>query len=546
MDKECFLKIGCKLKERLDTLVEKTGLDINKLLFKLIENNNVFEEKLKIIMEENMFLRQRELNVFEAADAMSDGVYLSDENGFVIAANSRYSEVTGISADEIIGKNMQTILNEKYLKGEYVTLKAGHLIEGDIMEVQNEIEPYIVEKPVAICSMVLQQKKEVSVMGTLIAKGKKKVVLFIGKPYFDEQGKIKYVLVLMRETTELIKLKDKLEEAEKKSREYLNELINLKSSQREDKLIGKDYSIEKIRQTISYVAKTDATVLITGETGVGKEVVAREIYKNSLRKNGPYIKVNCAAIPESLLESELFGYEKGAFTGAMKKEKLGYFEMANGGTILLDEIGEMPVKLQSKLLRVLQEREITRIGGTKTISLDIRVIASTNQDLEQQIKNGRFREDLYYRLNVIPIKIPPLRERKADIALLAYNFLEKFTERYNKSKEFEASAIEILSCYQWPGNVRELENAIERLVIIGDERFITDKDVINVLGKDKFSYIAADNEETTLKEAVNKLEKTIIEKALKKYKSSHKAAKVLGITQTTVLRKAKALGIKKW
>lgn len=294
------------------------------------------------------------------------------------------------------------------------------------------------------------------------------------------------------------------------------------------------------------MAKTDATILIKGETGVGKEVVAREIYRRSNRSKQAYIKVNCAAIPESLLESEMFGYEKGAFTGADRKEKLGYFEIAQGGTLLLDEIGEMPIKLQSKLLRVLQEREVTRIGGTKPIKLDVRIIAATNQNIEEQIKKGTFREDLFYRLNVIPIEVPPLRERKADIPVLAYKFIDKFTEKYNINKRFEVAAIEVLENYEWPGNVRELENTIERLLIIGDESSVDEKDVINVLGKDKLPYHVIENENITLKEATDILERSIIERTLRKYKSSRKAAKVLGVTQPTVLRKAKALGIKEW
>lgn len=532
------INVKSDLKAKLESLVEKTGLNMDCLLEKLVENN--------CLLDKDMILRQRALNVFEAADAMSDGVYLADEKGFVIAANSCYSKITGIPGDEIVGKHMQTVINEKYLNGDYITINAENLNGFVLKDDSNSIKSLIFEKPRAICGLVIEHKREVSVMGTLIVKGEKKAVLFIGKPYFDDQNRLRYVLVLMRETTELSRLKNKLEEAERKSREYLNELMNLRSDKSEDIFIGKHSSIEKIKQLINYVAKTDATVLITGETGVGKEVIAKEIYRKSCRSKGPYVKVNCAAIPESLMESELFGYEKGAFTGAVKREKLGFFEMANGGTILLDEIGEMPVKLQSKLLRVLQEKEITRIGGTRSIKLDIRVIASTNQDIEDQIKQGSFREDLFYRLNVIPVKIPPLRERKSDIALLAYNFLEKFTKRYDKPKEFDAFAVEALTCCEWPGNVRELENTIERLVIIGDEGLITDKDVVNVMGKEKFPYVAVDDVEITLKEAVDKVEKTIIEGALKKYGSSHKAARVLGVTQTTVLRKAKALGIKEW
>nr|WP_275299492.1 sigma 54-interacting transcriptional regulator [Clostridium sp. YIM B02506] len=311
-------------------------------------------------------------------------------------------------------------------------------------------------------------------------------------------------------------------------------------------MIAKDASMKRIIQLINSVAKTDATILITGETGVGKEVIATEIYKKSNRSNKAYIKINCAAIPESLLESEMFGYEKGAFTGAIKKEKLGYFELAQKGTLLLDEIGEMPMKLQSKLLRVLQEKEITRIGGTKPINLDVRIIAATNQNLEQQIKNGTFREDVYYRLNVIPIEIPPLRERKDDISILADTFLNKFNLKYNKNKKIEASVLEVLEEYNWPGNVRELENLLERLVIYGDDEIINKENINNILRKNEFSQYLVEREEITLKEAVDLLEKDIIEKTLKKYRSSRKAAKVLGVTQPTVLRKAKSLGIKDW
>ena len=500
----------------------------------------------KCYIEENTILKQRILEVFEVADLVSDGIYLSDKNGFVISVSKGYSRITGIKAEEVVGKHMQMVLDEKYLTGEYVVLLVETLKEVAMKPITNNKESCITEKPISVCSMVLEQKKEVSVMGTLNVKGKKKKVLFIGKPYFDNEGVVSHALVVLREITEIVRLQKKLDDLETKSSEYLNELVYLRNNQLESDLIGKDLSTEKMRDLIKQVAKTNATVLITGETGVGKEVVAMEIYRKSNRSKGPYIKVNCAAIPESLIESEMFGYEKGAFTGTFGKDKLGYFEIANGGTLLLDEIGDMPVKLQSKFLRVLQEREITRIGGTKPISLDIRIIASTNQNIEEQIKNGTFREDLYYRLNVIPIKIPPLRERRADIAMLTYKFLEKFTEKYNKNKEFEIAAIDALEYYTWPGNVRELENTVERLVIIRDEVVITRSDVVNILGIDKFPYDAIENESITLKDAVNIVEKNIIEKALKKYKSSHKAAKALGITQTTVLRKAKALGIKEW
>jgi transcriptional regulator with PAS, ATPase and Fis domain len=348
----------------------------------------------------------------------------------------------------------------------------------------------------------------------------------------------------MRDLTELLKLKDKIERTEKKNEKYLTELNYYRSKlMKNTNFIGESQKINEIKELISYVAKTEATILITGETGCGKEVVAKEIHDKSNRKDAPYIKVNCAAIPESLIESELFGYEKGSFTGALNKEKLGMFEIANGGTILLDEIGEMPLNLQSKLLRVLQEKELMRIGGTKSIKLDVRVVASTNCDLKELIKQGKFREDLYYRLNVLPVRIPPLRERKDDIPLLVHAFIEKLNLKYDKQKSFEAMAMQFLEYYDWPGNVRELQNVVERLVVMDDNEYISYDSVANIIGKDKVSLSRSDDN-ILLKDAVDLLEKEMIERALRKHGSTYKAAKALGVTQPTVFRKAKALGIK--
>jgi transcriptional regulator with PAS, ATPase and Fis domain len=307
---------------------------------------------------------------------------------------------------------------------------------------------------------------------------------------------------------------------ERRNEKYLSELNYLRNKYKEDEnIVGESANIKKLKELIGYISKTDTTVLITGETGCGKEVFAREVHKRSNRANLPYVKVNCAAIPENLIESELFGYEKGAFTGALNKNKLGMFEVANGGTILLDEIGEMPLNLQSKLLRVLQEKEIMRIGATKSIKLDVRVIAATNQDLP-----------------------PSLRERRDDISLLAYRFLEKFNIKYGKEKSFDNTAMQALEFYEWPGNVRELENVIERLVVVGDNSYITYEDITTVLGKDKIE-AGLINSKLTLKEAVDRLERELIENALRKYGSTYKAANVLGVTQPTVFRKAKALGV---
>lgn len=233
-------------------------------------------------------------------------------------------------------------------------------------------------------------------------------------------------------------------------------------------LIGKSPSIQQLRNMVGKVAPTEATVLINGENGTGKELVANELYRSSARKNAPFIKVNCAAISETLIESEFFGHEKGAFTGAMQRRE-GRFELADGGTILLDEISEISPKVQAKLLRVLQEREFERVGGNKTIKVDVRVIATTNRDLLRSVQNGDFRQDLYYRLNVFPIQVPPLRSREGDVALLAKTFAQKFARKHGiKLAGFEDEALAALNAHQWPGNVRELQNTIERSVILSE------------------------------------------------------------------------------
>ncbi len=233
-------------------------------------------------------------------------------------------------------------------------------------------------------------------------------------------------------------------------------------------LIGKSVAIQQLRSLVGKVAPTEATVLISGENGTGKELVANELYRCSSRKNAPYIKVNCAAISESLIESEFFGHEKGSFTGAIQRRE-GRFEIADGGTILLDEISEISPKVQAKLLRVLQEREFERVGGNKTIKVDVRVVATTNRDLMSSVQKGEFRQDLYYRLNVFPVHVPPLRDRAGDVTLLAKIFAQKFARKHGiKIAGFEDEALEALNAHAWPGNVRELQNTIERSVILSE------------------------------------------------------------------------------
>ncbi len=329
-------------------------------------------------------------------------------------------------------------------------------------------------------------------------------------------------------------------------RENTNLRNQLKKKYRFENIVGSSEQIQKVFEIIEKVADTDSTILILGESGTGKELIAKAIHYNSYRREGPFVPVNCAAIPSELLESELFGHEKGAFTNAIRT-RLGRFELANGGTMFLDEIGDMSPVLQSKLLRVLQERQFERIGGIKSIKTDIRVIAATHQDLKTAVQQKSFREDLYYRLNVIPIKIPPLRERKSDIPVLAQHFLAHFNRsKKKKIKSFSDETMEKFTEYAWPGNVRELENTIERVVILSDN----DREIITPLDlPEKFHTLPQvdhapasqiPEQGLSLDEAVSEFERNLILQALTRTGwVKNKAAQLLNLNRTTLIEKIK-------
>lgn len=297
-----------------------------------------------------------------------------------------------------------------------------------------------------------------------------------------------------------------------------------------DEIIGKSSSINKVLEMVKSVASTPATVLITGENGTGKELIARAIHKNSLRKNSPFVVVNCVAFSPNLLESELFGHEKGSFTGAIAK-RIGRFEMANGGTIFLDEIGEIDLTIQTKLLRVLQEREFERVGSSRTIKVDVRILSATNKDLKKEIEERKFREDLFYRLNVFNVDVPPLRERKEDIPLIVEHLTGKYNKILNKKvKKVSAKAMELLLDYNYPGNIRELENIIERSMIMAKDEIIDEK-YFNFISKEEYI-----EKKGTLKET----EKELIIKYLIQNKSNRtKTAEILGISRRNLQNKIK-------
>jgi len=313
-------------------------------------------------------------------------------------------------------------------------------------------------------------------------------------------------------------------------------------------IIGNSPAMKLVFERMARIVKTDSTVLITGDSGTGKELVARALHYNGNRKERPFVAVNCSAIPEALLESELFGHVRGAFTGAIK-DKAGKFETANHGTIFLDEIGTMPLHLQTKLLRVLQEQEIERVGSNKPVKLQVRVISATNLDLESKVKHGEFREDLFYRLNVIPLHLPPLRERKQDIMPLILHFLAKQGRMMGRpNMTLNKQALEALEQYSWPGNVRELENLVERMIALTDASVITLADVpTGILGEKvygNFVNFELSGDGTDLVATLSQLERTLIIQALEYAKGvKARAASLLGINRTTLVEKIKRLKI---
>ncbi len=427
----------------------------------------------------------------------------------------------------------------RYKKGEGITGKVWKygvpVVIQDISKEENFLNKTLLKKykNKKLAFLAVPIKVENKVIGVLSA-----YKIAEDKESFDMY--IKLLSMIANIIGQFIKLyidiKQEKEKLEREKQNLKKQLEKILSSSDIEGIVGKSKAIVEISSMIKKIAPTSATVLLTGESGVGKEVFAKAIHYYSSRASKPFIKINCAAIPEDLLESELFGYEKGAFTGATKTKK-GKFELANGGTIFLDEIGDMPISLQAKLLRVLQEKEIERLGGSSPIKIDVRIIAATNKDLEKMVYEGTFREDLYYRLNVISIHIPPLRERKEDIPLLVYYFLEKFNKEYNKNLTIADSLMEKLIQYDWPGNIRQLQNTIERMVILSKDNILTEKDLPVDIKKQLKTQVPIykKEEKIQLPKTVEEIEREAILKALEETGYVvKKAAKKLGMTPRQV------------
>ncbi|MDD4592291.1 MAG: sigma 54-interacting transcriptional regulator [Parabacteroides sp.] len=458
------------------------------------------------MINKTFFLDHQE-EILALLNSLKVGVYITDGEGNTLLVNDESCRTGGLSREEVMGKNMHELEQSGFVK-KSITLKTLASQKGETM---------------------------------LQDLGDGGVVYTTSYPIFKE-GKIDLVVTTERDITEMEHLRKLLKEKEQDTERYAEEIEYLIKSNMAltGDLIAIDVESQKLVKSVLRVAKLDTTVLILGESGTGKEVVANLIYKNSSRVGKPFIKVSCAAISENLIESEFFGYVKGAFTGADVAGKRGFFELANSGTIFLDEIGEIPLHLQSKFLRVMQEREVMRVGGSTPIPLDIRVLAATKIDLRDAVEKGTFREDLYYRLNVVPIEIKPLRTRKQDIGALAEHFVKEGNKRYRLNKHLTLEAIESLEKYSWPGNVRELKNVIERCVISFDGNEITRFQVERILYPKVDTDDVFKNEKDSvlnLKQRLEEYERMIIHDALKKYKNASHVAKALKIDKATLSRR---------
>jgi len=460
------------------------------------------------------YKNQKDLvNVLEAIiDSSYDGLWICDRDGKVIRINHASEKINGIKADQVIGKKMEQIVQEGLIDRS-ATLEA-------------------LKSRVAI---------------TMIQKLKNgKQILVTGNPLFDAQGDISLVVTNERDITKLDRLRNELEETRDLARRYRSELSQVGIGKNLlSQIVIRNEAMHQVFDRSIKVAQTESTILIQGESGVGKGVFARLIHQASKRKDAPFIRVDCGAIPESLIESELFGYEDGAFTGARSKGKFGRFEIAEGGTLFLDEIGDLPLNVQVKILRFLEGNEVVRVGGTATRKINTRVISASNQDLGEMVVQGRFRKDLFFRLNVIPLRIPPLRERTDEIPAIINFFLKQCNDKSSTNKVILPRAVNCLCRYSFPGNIRELANLIEQLVVLSPGQHIDLKDLPPyILMEEPRSAPSLYEDEWNLPRTVARLEKEIILRALKVYGSQRKAAGPLSIDQSTLSRKVKQYGIK--
>lgn len=446
----------------------------------------------------------------EILEGSFDGILVTDAEGKILFVNSSYERVAEIKRSDMEGKYMRDLINPVWM-------------------------------PESVAHIVAREKTVVS-KRQVVKSGRH--IMVTGRPIFDSKKNIKKIVINARDITEIYDLTEELQKSKENEKLYINKFSSplLGTDDSSQKILAISEPMKQVLSLAEKVANFHATVLILGESGVGKEEVAKFIHENSMRKNMPFVVVNCGAIPDNLLESELFGYEKGAFTGAMQTGKQGLFEAAEGGTIFLDEIGEMPLDFQVKLLRFLESKEVRRVGSIDAKIVDVRVVAATNRDLFEMVQEGTFREDLYYRLNVVQIDVPPLRKCIDDIMPLASLFLNRYNKKYGQEKLMTYDLVKALEKYPWPGNVRQLKNIMENMVIVSNNEYLqtedlpwNEKDKKNEMTRTIGSLV--ENEELGLNEAVEELERRILVKAKDTCGTTRKIAEKLKVNQSTIVRK---------
>jgi PAS domain S-box-containing protein len=445
-------------------------------------------------------------------NSSSDGLWICDAEATVLRINPASERINNIQAHEVIGRNMSELVGQGFVDRS-VTLEV----------INNKV-----------VSSLLQQRE-----------GRK--LITTGTPVFNVAGELIRIVVSERDITEIDTLQRELEEQEAIKDQFRNQMLEMQQLEVESRrVIAKSPGMIKALRQALKVGGVDSSVLILGESGVGKGLFADLIHKNSHRAAKPLITINCGAIPESLIESELFGYEKGAFTGAQTSGKPGYLELADGGTLFLDEIAELPPASQVKLLRFLEDGRITRLGGTKSRTVDVRILAATHRNLEEMVKQERFRLDLYYRLKVIPIQVPSLQERKECILPLIQHYIDLYASRNSIKKRLSRAVSETLSAYHYPGNVRELMNICERLVVMSETETIDLQDLPgDIVGpaQDVGTSIEVWSDDMTLQQALDSLERSLLVQAVRQYGNQCKIAEVMGVNQSTISKKLKRYGI---
>lgn len=438
-------------------------------------------------------------------DDVEVGIHIVDKKGMTLFYNKAAEKIDGIEKQDIVGKNMRDLV-EKGIFSESVAL--------DVIEQG---------KPVKITQKV-----------------NNRLIYAIGKPVF-ESGELTKVIVYCRDIEILESMSRQLAELRKENARITRDLSKYSAEYlSSNQILNRSKEMDTILKLADKVANVDSTILIEGESGVGKSMLAKYIHENSSRRDKPFIKVDCSSIPETLIESELFGYEEGSFTGALKGGKKGLIQYAHTGTLFLDEIGELPLSSQVKLLSLIQSKQIQPIGAHENIDVDVRIISATNQNLKELIQRGKFREDLYYRLQVVPILIPPLRERNADIIPLIKLFLSRLNSYYDLNKDISPSGLRCLLDYSWPGNVRELENTIERLIVTSDSEIIDCDDVHHGLRTDG----KINDTNLSHKENMEEYEKKLILSYASNYNTIRDMAKYANIDESTLRKKMKRYGIK--